>query len=84
MASTPISPIKGISVREDQAGGRTLHVKTDNNRYKSVSNFYFEIKAFVKFEDKEHTKFNGYKPRQADNLRKYKIKQIPKIDILYS
>ena len=24
------------------------------------------------------------KPRQADNLRKYKIKQIPKIDILYS
>ena len=60
MASTPISPIKGISVREDQAGGRTLHVKTDNNGYKSVSNFYFEIKAFVKFEDKEHTKFNGY------------------------
>ena len=28
----------------------------------------------------------GYikKPRQADNLRKYKMKQIPKIDILYS
>ena len=25
-----------------------------------------------------------HKPRQADNLRKYKIKQIPKIDILYS
>ena len=24
------------------------------------------------------------KPRQADNFRKYKMKQIPKIDILYS
>ena len=24
----------------------------------------------------------SWKPRQADNLRKYKIKQIPKIDIL--
>ena len=24
------------------------------------------------------------KPRQADNFRKYKIKQIPKMDILYS
>ncbi len=60
MAGIAVSPIKGLSVREDRAGAKTLHVKTDTNRYKCISNFYFDIKAFVKFEDKEHTKFNGY------------------------
>ena len=54
------SPIKGISVREDQAGSRALHVKTDTNRYKCISNFYFHIKAFVKFGKKDLTRFNGY------------------------
>jgi hypothetical protein len=60
MTSTTVSPIKGVSVWEDRTGARALHVKTDTDRYKCISNFYFIIKAFVKFDDKEFTKFNGY------------------------
>ena len=54
------SPIKGISAREDQDGSKTLHVKVDTNRYKCISNFFFHVKAFVKFVEKELTIFNGY------------------------
>lgn len=59
-SGTQVSPIKGLSVREDQAGAKALHVKTDKDRYKCISNFYFIIKAFVKFPEKDLTKFNGY------------------------
>ena len=38
----------------------TLHVKTDNNRYTSIANFFFVIKAFVRFREKDLTHFNGY------------------------
>ena len=57
--ATPGSPIKSLSVREDQRGSRTLHFKTDKERYKCIANFYFTIKAFVKFPQL-HNKFNGY------------------------
>ena len=54
------SPVKGISIREDRFQQKTLHIKTDENRYKSISDFYFDIKAFVKFADKDLTLYNGY------------------------
>lgn len=57
--ATPGSPIKGLSVREDQQGSRALHAKTGKERYKSIANFYFTIKAFVKFPQ-EQSRFNGY------------------------
>lgn len=60
MSGTPVSPIKGVSVREDKDGVSTLHVKTDNNRYRSIANFYFIIKAFVRFRERDLTHFNGY------------------------
>jgi hypothetical protein len=53
------SPVKGLSVREDQQGSRALHSKTGKERYKCIANFYFTIKAFVKFP-KAHSKYNGY------------------------
>ena len=58
MATTG-SPIKGLSVREDQQGFRALHAKTGEERYKCIVNFYFTINAFVKFPVAQ-SKFNGY------------------------
>lgn len=55
----PGSPIKGLSVREDQQGSRALHAKTGKERYKSIANFYFTVKAFVRFPQVQ-SKFNGY------------------------
>lgn len=60
MSGTPISPKKSLSVREDQDGAKTLHVKKDTDRYKSISDFYFTIKAFVRFPEKDLTHLNGY------------------------
>ena len=57
---TPESPIKGISVREDQFGTRALHYKAGKQRYKCISNFYFIIDSFVKFASSHHKMYNGY------------------------
>jgi ribosomal protein L35AE/L33A len=57
--ANPASPAKSLSVREDQRGVKALHSKIEKNRYKCVANFYFTIKAFVKFR-KTHRKYNGY------------------------
>ena len=57
---TAVITSKGISVREDLTGCKTLHIKIDEDRYKSMSDFYIEIKASVKFPEKELTHFNGY------------------------
>ena len=57
-SSTPVSPLKSLSVREDQHGSRALHTKTGKQRYACISNFYFNIEAFVMYP--EHCKFNGY------------------------
>jgi hypothetical protein len=43
------SPMKSLSVREDQDGARAIHSKVSKDKYKCVSNFYFTIKACVKF-----------------------------------
>lgn len=43
------SPIKSLSVREDKDGARAIHAKVSKDKYRCVSNFYFTIKACVKF-----------------------------------
>lgn len=53
------SPVKKLSVREDQQGSRALHSKIESGRYKCIANFYFTVKAFVKFSQL-HSRFNGY------------------------
>lgn len=58
--STSVSPIKGISVREDSEGNRALHTKAAKDRYNCISNFYFDQKAFVKFPSVDHAKYNGF------------------------
>ncbi|CAB3985928.1 Hypothetical predicted protein [Paramuricea clavata] len=61
MASSLISgsPIKGLPVREDDGGKRALHTKVAKDRYRCISNFYFDLKAFVKFPA-DHNKYNGF------------------------
>jgi hypothetical protein len=56
---TSPSPIKSLSVREDQQGSRALHSKTGKERYKCIANFYFTVKSFVKFPPHQN-RFNGY------------------------
>ena len=58
--STAESPIKGLSVREDESGNRSLHTKLEKNRYSCISNFYFDLKAFVKFPSIDHMKYSGF------------------------
>ena len=60
MAGTPVSPVKSLSVREDKEGASTLHVKMDTDQYRSIANFSFIIKAFVRFPEKDLTLLNGY------------------------
>ena len=43
------SPMKSLSAREDKDGARAIHSKVSKDKYKCVSNFYFTIKACVKF-----------------------------------
>jgi hypothetical protein len=52
------SPVKSISVREDQFGARALHYKAGKRRYRCIANFYFIIDSFVQFETCK--KYNGY------------------------
>jgi hypothetical protein len=59
MADTLESPAKSLSVREDSQGVKALHSKIEKGRYKCIANFYFTLKAFVKF-GKDHIKYNGY------------------------
>ena len=59
--SKPVTPIKGLAVREDvDSGARALHTKVSKDKYRCVSNFYFELKAFVNFPSSDHVKFNGF------------------------
>jgi hypothetical protein len=58
--STSQSPIKGLSVREDESGNRALHTKVQKNRYRCISNFYFDLKAFINFPCIDHIKYNGF------------------------
>jgi hypothetical protein len=53
------SPMKSLSVRQNQDGKRSLHVKRGDNSYKSISNFHFLISCFVEFP-KEFQRYNGY------------------------
>ena len=57
LASTP--PKKLLSVRCDRDGCSTIHIKLGQNKYESLSNFYFQIKHFVAFEDRL-SRYNGY------------------------
>ena len=59
-SSTPVSPIKVISVREDSDGNRALDTNVAKDRYRCISNFYFDLKAFVKFPRVEHAKYNCF------------------------
>ena len=43
------SPIKGLSVRRNDEGVNALHTKTSKDKYTCISNFYFTVKACVKF-----------------------------------
>lgn len=52
------SPVKGLSVREDQDGVRSLHSKIGDRRYKRMANFYFSIQTLVTFPGEN--KLNGY------------------------
>ncbi len=58
--STAVSPVKSLSVREDGSGNRALHTKVAKDRYRCISNFYFDLKAFVKFPGVDHVKYNGF------------------------
>jgi hypothetical protein len=60
MSAPSGSPIKGLSVREDASGARALHTKVGKDRYRCISNFYFDLKAFVKFPCIDHVKYNGF------------------------
>ena len=55
---TPESPVKSISVREDESGVRALHFKVGKRKYKCIANFYFVIECFIKFL--VWKKYNGY------------------------
>ena len=54
---TPESPIKSISVREDESGARALHSKAGKRKYRCIANFYFTIECFVNFPNWK--KYNG-------------------------
>jgi hypothetical protein len=56
----PVSPIRGLSVREDASGCPALHQKVGKNKYICLANFFFRIEAFVKFPLKVHSRYNGY------------------------
>jgi hypothetical protein len=53
------SPMKSLSVRSNTEGKSSLHVKTGENRYKSIANFAFNIVCFVDF-GKRYQHLNGY------------------------
>lgn len=53
------SPKKSLSVRCDADGRLSIHMKYNQNLYKSVANFCFHIKNFVIFNDNV-SKYNGY------------------------
>ncbi|CAB4000040.1 nostrin-like isoform X1 [Paramuricea clavata] len=53
------SPMKSLSVRSNTEGKLSLHVKTGENRYKSIANFAFNIVCFVDF-GKRYQHLNGY------------------------
>jgi hypothetical protein len=55
---TPESPVKSISVREDESGVRALHFKAAKLKYRRIANFYFVIERFVNFQTWK--KYNGY------------------------
>ena len=50
---------KSLSVRCDRDGRSTIHIKRGQNKYESLSNFYFQIKHFVAFEDRL-SRYNDY------------------------
>lgn len=53
------SPKKSLSFRRDADGVICIHKKVKQGRYKSVADFWFEIKDFVKFEGELHAS-SGY------------------------
>ena len=55
---TPESPVKSISVREDESGACALHFKAAKQKYRCIANFYLTIECFVNFATWK--KYNGY------------------------
>ena len=44
------SPVKSLSVREDNDGAICIHKKVKAGMYESVSDFWFKIEKLVQFE----------------------------------
>ncbi len=55
---TPESPVKSVSVREDESGARALHFKAAKQKYRCIANFYLIIECFVNFATWK--KYNRY------------------------
>ncbi|CAB4020744.1 Hypothetical predicted protein, partial [Paramuricea clavata] len=53
------SPKKSLSVRTDRDRRTSIHSKIGENSYKSVANFYFKMKYFIRFPD-HLSRYNGY------------------------
>ena len=53
------SPIKSLSVRTGSDGKASLHVKSGENRYKSIANFFFDIVCIVEFPQR-YQHLSGY------------------------
>ena len=60
ISNTPVSPIKGLSVREDTSGCPAIHQKIGKNKYVCLANFFFGVNGFAKFPLKVHSRYNGY------------------------